>query len=77
MTPVPTKWLGAVVRELREERGWSRNELAAQADVHPLTVLRIELNQRLANVATVQALLLALDHELEVVPANGIGPRRG
>ena len=66
-------WIGETIRDLREERGWTQNDLAGVAGVHPLTILRIENLHRPGSVHTVEALLNAMDHELEIVRIDGNG----
>jgi len=66
-------WIGTTIKELREERGWTQNHLAGLADVHPLTILRIEQLHRYGSVHTIEALLNAMDHELEIVRMDGDG----
>jgi len=62
-----TSWLGAVIRDLRHERGWTQNDLAGYAGVHPLTILRIEHDQTAGSMRVVSLLLDALGYELEVM----------
>jgi len=66
-------WIGTTIKELREECGWTQNHLAGLADVHPLTILRIEQLHRYGSVHTIEALLNAMDHELEIVRMDGDG----
>ena len=62
-----TSWLGQVIRDLRHERGWTQNDLAGYAGVHPATILRIEHDHTSGSMRVVSLLLDALDYELEVM----------
>lgn len=62
-----TSWLGQVIRDLRHERGWTQNDLAGYAGVHPLTILRIEHNHQVGSMRVISLLLDALGYELEVM----------
>ena len=66
-------WIGEIIKDLREELGWTQQHLAGVSGVHPLTILRIENLHRPGSVHTVEALLMAMDHELEIVRVNGYG----
>jgi transcriptional regulator with XRE-family HTH domain len=58
---------GKNVRRLREERGWSQEQLAAVADIEPTQVSRIETSKHAANLHTILAIAVALGkypHEL-------------
>jgi transcriptional regulator with XRE-family HTH domain len=68
-----TPWIGNTIRDLREERGWTQQHLAGISGVHPLTILRIENAHRYGGVNTLEKLLNALDHELEIVRMDGDG----
>ena len=48
-----TSWLGQVIRDLRHERGWTQNDLAGYAGVHPLTILRIEHNHQVGSMRVI------------------------
>jgi len=66
-------WIGQTIKDLREERKWTQQHLAGLAGVHPLTILRIEQLHRYGSVHTIEALLNAMDHELEIVRVDGDG----
>lgn len=50
-----------LVREAREERGWSQKRLAAEAGVSEGTVTNVELGRRRTQPAKLRAILDALD----------------
>lgn len=53
--------LGANVRQAREARGWSQEELAHQAGLASVQVSRIERGKREIRVTTLIKLVKALD----------------
>ena len=58
MTPKEIKrWVGAKVRELREAKGWSQEELGFESGLHRNYVGRIERGEQ--NVAVVNLAKLA------------------
>ncbi|RFP67121.1 XRE family transcriptional regulator [Hymenobacter lapidiphilus] len=64
---------GDRLRLLREERGWSQQELADYADVAKMTVHRIETAQFSATLDVLFSLTKALKiplHELMTVPGT-------
>ncbi|MHB1846169.1 MAG: helix-turn-helix domain-containing protein [Deltaproteobacteria bacterium] len=63
-TELAPRWLGANVRHEREARGWSQEELAANAGLHPSCIHRIERGETDSGVRTLAALLLAFGFPL-------------
>lgn len=61
--------IGLIVKQLRREKRLSQKTLATMANVQPCVVSRVERGHG-CTLATVEKLLAALNHELEVVP-NG------
>ena len=69
--PAGVKAFGAHLRHLREERGWSQEELADYANVAKMTVHRIETAQFSATLDVLLSLTKALKlslHELVNCP---------
>jgi len=60
MSQIPPHTLGAHVRELRRERGWAQQELAARAGLSRNFVAQIERGESTPTVATVQRLASSL-----------------
>lgn len=57
--PLPLRF-GAVVRRLREERGWSQEEFAEYADLNRGYIGEIERGGSMPSLGTVDKLALAL-----------------
>jgi DNA-binding XRE family transcriptional regulator len=70
-----TNEIGFIVRQLRSEAGYNRTELGAYADVSPRTIERLEVSG-MVTLSSLERILEAMDYELEIVPRDGIGPRR-
>ena len=69
--PAGIKAFGVHLRHLREERGWSQQELADYADVSKMTVHRAETAQFSATLDVLLSLAKALQlpvHELLCAP---------
>src|SRR5262245_59344240 len=60
---IDAAWFGGRVRELREERGWSREDLANAAGVSARAVVQWERNEREPSWSNVLALAAALGVE--------------
>jgi ribosome-binding protein aMBF1 (putative translation factor) len=58
--------LGKMVRSMREERGWSQNELARKADMTQSAVARFEAGGTIPTLPIIERLAHALDAEVEV-----------
>ncbi|MEB3367832.1 helix-turn-helix domain-containing protein [Saccharopolyspora mangrovi] len=58
--------LGAVVRELRKERGWTQAKLSAEAHVSRGYLVKLEQGHPTAELRTVMRVLEALDAGLKV-----------
>jgi transcriptional regulator with XRE-family HTH domain len=74
------KWFAGRLRELREERGFSRGELAGRAGIKPSAVRDLEQGQYGPNWETVVALCLALGVRCDAFlqePAERPPPGRG
>lgn len=56
--------LAAALRSARAERGWSQEELAAQADVHRTYVGQLERAEKNVSIDSMQKLADALDKPL-------------
>jgi transcriptional regulator with XRE-family HTH domain len=56
--------IGRRVRELREERGWTQNELAAKSGMVYQAVSRLESGKHPPNVATLERLAEAFGVEM-------------
>ena len=56
-----TESLGTKIRRMRTEKGWSQEHLASVSDVSERTIRRLEGGQRIASLATLQALASAFD----------------
>ena len=65
------RYIGRAVRKLREERGWSQEELAYRADVHRTYVSGLENGARNPTVTVIAKFAKALG-----VPANALLPDR-
>lgn len=52
--------LGAAVRALRKDRGWSQEELGERAGLHPSYIGQIERATKKVSLATIQKLAAAL-----------------
>jgi transcriptional regulator with XRE-family HTH domain len=52
--------LGAAVRQLRQERGWTQDELAEAADLHMTYISDLERGARSPGLAIQQQLAMAL-----------------
>ena len=62
--------LGTIVKQLRREQQLTQVNLAKKANVLPCIISRIE-SGRGCTLHSLDKILSALDHELEVVPING------
>lgn len=58
--------LGAAVRQLREQRGWSQRELADAADMTQSAVARFEAGGTVPTLPILERIARALDVELAV-----------
>jgi transcriptional regulator with XRE-family HTH domain len=56
--------LGAAVRQLRQERGWTQDQLAEAADLHMTYISDLERGARSPGLAIQQRLAGALDVKL-------------
>ena len=66
--PIDDRGLRALVQtivKLREERGWSVDDLAREADVAPDTLVRLEDRANEPRWGTLRRIARALDTELE------------
>lgn len=59
------KGLGAYIKALRSERGWSQQEVADRADVHRLTIIRIENAETRPSFETLSKIANAFDCSLK------------
>ncbi len=56
--------LGARLRELRDERGWTLEQTAERAGLHPVSLSRVETGSVNVTVATLVAVTRALGVEI-------------
>lgn len=76
--PAGIRAFGAHLRHLREERGWSQEELADYADVAKMTVHRIETAQFSATLDVLISLARALGKQVsELLQAPGVDQADG
>lgn len=61
------------MRELRDQRGWTQQQLADAADVNPVTASVTELGKCDPKVGTLLRMLHALGATLQVVPLESTG----
>jgi len=73
----PKVRIGANVRRLRSERGWTQSELSAMADIADATLSRIERGRMSASVALAERIARALGAKLDdlVGPAPRLDPK--
>jgi transcriptional regulator with XRE-family HTH domain len=57
----PSTRFGAVIRELRESRGWSQEQLAGQASLNRSYMGEIERSAAMPSLATAEKLAQALE----------------
>ncbi|MDA2912900.1 helix-turn-helix transcriptional regulator [Acidobacteriia bacterium AH_259_A11_L15] len=60
MSPATTRRFGNRVRALRRRRGWSQEELASRAGIHPTYLGGIERGERNPALANIAAIARAL-----------------
>ena len=63
----PSRRFGAVIRELREARGWSQEQLAGQASLNRSYMGEIERATAVPTLATAEKLAHALDVPLSAL----------
>jgi len=63
----PSTRFGAVIRELREARGWSQEQLAAQASLNRSYMGEIERATAMPTLATAEKLAQALELPLSIL----------
>jgi len=61
---------GTTVRQLREQRGWSQEALAEQADLNRSYVGELERGQAIPSLLTLKKLSMALDVSLSNLLAH-------
>ncbi len=52
----PRRWSGATVKRLRNQRGWTQEELARRVGVAPNTIARIETGNRRPSLTLLERL---------------------
>jgi HTH-type transcriptional regulator/antitoxin HipB len=62
------KQLGSTIRRARKARGWSQADLAEQVGIRQAGISLIETGNPATRLATILAVLTALDLELQVAP---------
>lgn len=60
MSTTKRRWSGAPVRRLRNQRGWTQEELAKRVGVARATIARIETGNRRPSLALLEQLAQAL-----------------
>jgi transcriptional regulator with XRE-family HTH domain len=65
---------GKKVRQQREERAWTQEQLAATADIDVRTVQRVEKDQTKKNPETIQAIAGALNVDVESLRTTRLIP---
>lgn len=69
--------IGGRVRELRDDRGWTRQELAGRAGLSPRFLAQLEVGQGNISISRLASVAEALDHSLkDLIPADS-SPMRG
>ncbi len=66
----------ALIRHLRQARGWSQEELAAEAGCSKTTIVRIEQGEQLVRLSTLREIARVLDTEIEVMFVESNPPPR-
>jgi transcriptional regulator with XRE-family HTH domain len=59
--------LGGYIKEIREEKGLSKDELSRLSGVHVNSIHRIESNKGSPSVCIVEKILDAMGYEIEIV----------
>ena len=59
-----------VLRQLREERGWSQEQLAERADLNRSYIGEVERGQAIPSIVTVAKLANALEMQLSLLIAR-------
>lgn len=59
------KRFGARVRALREEKGWSQEELADRAGLHRTYISSVERGIRNPTITVIERIAIALEYRLE------------
>lgn len=70
------KIVGIRIRDLRNEKGWSQEELAHRAGTHPSHLGRLERGEKSATLDSIEKVINALDITFEdlfkyIQPSNG------
>jgi transcriptional regulator with XRE-family HTH domain len=63
-------WTTKLIRELRNESGWTLRGLSIEADVPRSTLRHLERGTHMPSVETVEKLLMAMGYELEALKIN-------
>ena len=61
-------WHSKIIKELREDRGLTQTDLSDLSKVSVDTIYKIEQQINVGNFETIEKLLIAMNHELEIVP---------
>lgn len=62
--------LGKLIREMREEKGFSQAKLAEIASLHENTIKTIELGEKNPKIYTLYKISIAFEVELEYLISN-------
>jgi HTH-type transcriptional regulator / antitoxin HipB len=65
--------LGALIRRLRKERGWTQDELATRAGISRRTLVALEGGSPRGEIGIVVRVVAALDRELGVYERSNSG----
>ena len=68
--PYKPHWVAKEIRRMREERGLSQLTLASMADTTPATLANYESGKRNMHLVSVDAVLEALDYEIDIHPKD-------
>ncbi len=58
---------GQRIRDLRRQKGWSQVELGRKAGVHPVTLSKLEIGERVPSMVTLTKLAKTFGLPLEVM----------
>lgn len=58
--------LGAIIRRLRKERGWTQDQLADRAGISRRTLVALEGGNARGEIGIALRVIAALDHELAI-----------
>ena len=65
--------LGATIRRMRQQRGWTQDDLAVRAGISRRTLVALEGGNPRGEIGIVVRVIAALDRELAVTERSGGG----